>query len=56
MRRLPIKYCKHIIEKTEAIADELSTFMFKRLRQAILSQITAIKGAERITILPYKNI
>ena len=46
MRRLPIKYYRYIIEKTGAVADELSIFVFKRLRQAVLSQMIAVEGAE----------
>jgi len=46
MRGLPIKYCRHAIEKTGAVADEPSTFVFKRLRQAVLSWMTAVEGAE----------
>ena len=52
---LPIKYYKHVIEKTEAVADEPSTFMFERLRQAVLLLMTAIKGAERMAILLHEN-
>jgi len=55
MHGLPIKYCRHIIEKTGAVADKPSTFMFKRLRQAVLSQMIAIEGTKRMAIL-YKNI
>ncbi len=29
MRGLPIKYCRHAIEKTEAVANEPSTLIFK---------------------------
>jgi len=36
MRGLPIKYCKYIIEKIGAVMDKPNTFMFKRLRQAML--------------------
>ena len=36
MRGLPIEYCRHIIKKTGAVADEPSTFMFERLREAML--------------------
>jgi len=46
MRGFPIKYYRHIIEKTGAVADEPSTFIFKRLRQAILLWMIAVKGAE----------
>jgi len=46
MRGLPIKYCRYIIEKIEVIANEPSTFVFRRLRQAMLLWMTAIKGAK----------
>ena len=32
MRGLFIKYCKHVIEKIGAIADEPNTFVFERLK------------------------
>jgi len=32
MRGLPIKYYRYIIKKIKAVADEPSTFVFKRLR------------------------
>ena len=53
MRGLPIKYYRHIIEKTGAVADEPSTFVFERLRQAMLLQITAVEGAKQMSILSY---
>ena len=37
MRGLFIKYYRYVIEKTEAIADEPNTFIFERLKQAVLS-------------------
>ena len=46
VRRLPIKYYRYIIERIGAVADELSTFMFERLKQAMLSRITAVEGAK----------
>jgi len=51
MRGLLIKYYRHIIEKIEAVADEFSTFVFKRLRQAVFLRMTAIEGAKRMSIL-----
>ena len=35
MRGLPIKFRRHILEKTRAIVDEPSTLIFKRLKEAI---------------------
>jgi len=46
MRKLFIKYYRYIIEKAEAVANKPSTFIFKKLKQAVLLQITAIKGAK----------
>jgi len=46
MQGLPIKYCRYIIEKTGAIADELSTLMFKRLKEAVELRIIAAENAE----------
>jgi len=55
MRGLPIEYCRHAIEKTGAVADEPSTFVFERLRQAVLSRMTAVEGAERMSVLSHQN-
>ena len=46
MRGLPIKYRRHIIEKTRAVADKPSTLIFKRLKEAIELRIIAIESAE----------
>jgi len=46
MCRLFIKYYKYIIKKIGAVVDKFSTFIFKRLRQAVLLWITAIKGVK----------
>ena len=46
MQGLPTKYCRHIIEKTGAVADKLSTFIFKRLKKAIKLKIMATKNAK----------
>ena len=51
MRGLPIKYRRYIIEKTGAVADEPSTLIFKRLKEAVELRIVAIEGAERMDIL-----
>jgi hypothetical protein len=55
MRGLPIKYYRHIIEKTGAVADEPNTLIFKRLKKAVELRIVAIKGAKRIDILPEED-
>jgi len=44
MRGLLIKYCRHIIEKTGAVVNELSTFMFKRLKKTIELRIMAVEN------------
>ena len=46
MQGLPIEYDRHIMEKTGAIADEPSTLVFKRLKEAVESRIMAVEGAE----------
>jgi hypothetical protein len=51
MRGLPIKYRRHVIEKTGAIADESRTLIFKRLKEAVKLRIVAIEGAKQIDIL-----
>jgi hypothetical protein len=56
MRGLLIKYCRHIIEKTGAVADEPSTLVFKRLKEAIELRIVAVEGAKRIDVLPEEDI
>ena len=51
MRGLPIKYRRYIIEKTGAVADEPSTLIFKRLKEAVESGIMAVESAERMAAL-----
>jgi len=46
MQGLPIEYCKHVIEKTKAIVNKPSIFMFKRLKMAIKLKIIAVKNAK----------
>jgi len=46
VRGFPIKYYRHIIEKIGAVADKPYTFIFKKLKQVMLSRIIAIEGAE----------
>jgi hypothetical protein len=52
MRGLPIKYRRHVMEKTGAVVDEPSTLIFKRLKEAVELRIVAIEGAKRIDVLP----
>jgi len=51
MQGLPVKYCRHVIEKIGAIVDEPSTLIFKRLKEAVELRIVTIEGAKRIDIL-----
>jgi hypothetical protein len=51
MQGLPIKYCRHVIEKTGAVVDKPSTLIFKRLKEAVELRIIAIEGAKRIDAL-----
>ena len=55
MRGLPIKYYRHVIERTGAVIDEPSTCVFKRLREAVESTILAVEGAERMDRLPEED-
>jgi len=43
------------MEQTGAVADEPSTLIFKRLKEAIESRIVAIEGAKQIDILPEED-
>jgi hypothetical protein len=55
VRGLPIKYRRHVIEKTGAVADEPSTLVFERLKEAVESRIMATEGAERMDVLPEED-
>jgi hypothetical protein len=55
MRGLPIKYRRHAMEKTGAVADEPSTLVFERLKEAVESRMMAVEGAERMDILPEED-
>ena len=46
MRGLPVKYRRHIIEQTGAVADKPNTLRFKKLKEAIELRIVAIEGAK----------
>jgi len=56
MRGLPIKYHRHVIEKTGAIADKPSTLVFKRLKEAIELRIMATENVKRMAVLPEEDI
>ena len=51
MRGLPIEYRRHAIEKTRAVADEPSTLVFERLKEAVELRIMAAESAERMAAL-----
>jgi hypothetical protein len=55
IRGLPIKYRRHTIEKTGAVADKPRTLIFKRLKEAVESRIVAAEGAKRMDILPEED-
>jgi hypothetical protein len=56
MRGLPIKYYRHVIEKTGAIADKPRTLIFKRLKEAVELRIVAIEGAKQIDVLLEEDV
>jgi len=56
MQRLPIKYCRHIIEKTGAVADKFSTLMFKRLKEAVELRIIAAENFKQMAVLLEEDI
>ena len=51
MRGLPIEYRRHAMEKTGAVADEPSTLVFERLKEAVELRIMAAESAERMAVL-----
>ena len=51
MRGLPVEYRRHVMEKTGAVADESSTFVFERLKKAVELKMIALENAERMTVL-----
>ena len=44
------------MEKTGAIVDKPSTFIFKRLRKAVELRIMALENAKQIAVLPEEDI
>jgi len=56
MRGLPIKYRRHIMEKTGAVADEPSTLIFERLKEAVELRIMAVENAERMAVLLEEDV
>jgi hypothetical protein len=56
IRGLPIKFRRHAIEQTGAVADEPSTLIFERLKEAVELRIVAVEGAKRIDVLPEEDV
>jgi len=56
MRGLPIKYHRHVIEKTGAIADKPSTLVFKRLKEAVELRIIAAENVKRMAVLLEEDV
>ena len=50
MRGLPIEYRRYVMEKIGAVADEPSTLIFERLKEAIESRIMAIENTKQMAI------
>jgi uncharacterized protein (UPF0218 family) len=55
MRGLPIKYHRHAIEQTGAVADKPSTLIFEGLKEAVESRIMATENAKQIAVLPEED-
>ena len=53
---LPIKYHRYAIEQIGAVVDKPSTFVFERLKEAVELRIMAAENAERMAILPEKDV
>ena len=55
VRGLPTEYRRHAIEKTGAVADEPSTFVFIRLKKAVESRMMVSENAKQMTVLPEED-
>ena len=55
MRGLLIKFYRHAMKITGAVADEPRTLIFKRLKEAVELRIVAVEGAKRIDVLPEED-
>ena len=53
---LPIKFCRHVIEKTGAVVDKPSTLIFKRLKEAVELRIVAVENIKQIAVLLEEDI
>jgi hypothetical protein len=51
MRGLPIEFRRHVMEQMGAVADEPSTLIFERLKEAVELRIVAVEGAKQIDVL-----
>ena len=51
MRRLFIKYNRHIMEKTGAIVDKPNTLIFEKLKEAIELRIIATESTKQMAVL-----
>ena len=56
MRGLPIKHYRYAIEQTGAVVDKPSTFIFKRLKEAVESRIMAAENAEQMAVLSEEEV
>jgi len=56
MQGLPIKYHRHAIEKTGAVADEPSTLIFERLKEAVELRIMAAENVKRMAVLLEEDV
>ena len=53
---LPTEYYRHVMEQTGAVADEPSTLIFKRLKEAVELRIIAVENAKWMAILPKEDV
>jgi hypothetical protein len=51
VRGLLTNYCRYVMEQTGAVADEPSTLVFERLKEAVELRIVAVEGAKRMDVL-----
>lgn len=56
MRGLPIEHHRHAMENTGAVADEPSTLIFERLKEAVESRIMAAENVKRMAVLPEEDV
>ena len=56
MQGLPIKYCRHTIKQTGAIADRPSTLIFKKLKEAVKLRIIATENTKQIAVFLEEDV